>query len=61
MIKEKNSPHTFKGMAKRINDKHHIVHDAIKIRNMSNTKDQKLRNDFIKKLKKYLTKLKKLV
>lgn len=59
-IKENYSSHSFKDMAKHIKDKNHIIHNAIRIRNMKTTKDPRLREKFLKKLKIYLNKLKRL-
>jgi len=58
-IKGKRVPKTWKGIAKSIKDKNHIVHDTIKHR-LKKNKDKKLRAEYIKKLKDYLKELDKL-
>jgi predicted nucleotidyltransferase len=60
-IKTKESCYSYKGMTRKVKDKHHIVHDAMRIRKMDNTKDPRLRREFLKKLKRYLRELKKLL
>lgn len=59
-VKSKNPPHSFRGLEKTIKNKNHIIHDALKFR-LKRNKDQKVRDKFIKKLKKHLTNLDKVV
>ncbi len=56
--KGKKPPHNWKKLAKSINEKDHIIHDALRFR-LKPTKDKKKRAAFVRKLKKYLDKIKK--
>jgi len=56
-VKGKNPPHSWKKLAKSIKNKNHIVHDTLRYR-LYPTKDEKLREKYISKLKKYLENLK---
>lgn len=56
----KNPPHHWKKLAKSIENDDHIIHDALRYR-LKPTKDKKKQAEFIKKLKKYLSKLQKLI
>lgn len=50
--------HSFEGIAKSVNDKKHIVHDALKLRRKHHNKTEEKK--FISKLKRYLDELPKL-
>ena len=60
LFKGKNPPHSFKKLDKSIKDKNHIIHDALIFR-LKPTKDKKLRERFIIKLKKHLNGLEKII
>ena len=64
IIKNGYSPHSFEGMAKITKNKNHIINNSMKLRKMKvipRGKDQKIKKDFVEKLKKYLSNLKKLI
>lgn len=56
----KNPPHNWKKLAKEIKDENHIIHDALRYR-LKPTKDKNKMEKFTIKLKKYISKLEKLV
>lgn len=57
-VRRNNPPHSWRGLVKSIKNKDHIIHDTLKYRNKK-PKDQRLRREYIKKLKQYLKSLKK--
>ncbi len=57
LSKGKNPPHSWKKLAKSIKNKSHIVHETLQHR-LNPTKDKKLREKYITKLKKHLKNLK---
>lgn len=54
--KGKKVEHSFKGIAKSVDDRKHIIHDALKFR-LKPIKDKKIRERFIIKLEMYLDEL----
>jgi len=59
LFKEMKVPDTWKGMAKAIKDKEHIMHKSLYLRN-NPKKDKKVRAEYLKALKNYLKDLDKL-
>jgi len=55
----KDVPHSWRLLTKSIKDKNHIIQDTYRFR-LNKPKDKKIREDYIKKLKRYLGKLRKL-
>src|SRR3989344_302684 len=51
--KGKKVPETWKGMAKAIKDKKHIIHKTLYLRN-NQTKNKRIRNTYVKNLEMYL-------
>ena len=60
LVKGNNPPHSWKGLAKSIKDRGHIVQDALRYR-MKKPKNLELRAEYIIKLKKYLARLQKRI
>ena len=59
-FKGHNPPHSWKGLAKSIKDKNHIVHDAFRFR-VHPTQDKRKKATFIRKLQAHLNSLERLL
>jgi len=59
-VKGNNPPHSWKGLAKSIKDKKHIIHDTLRYR-LNKPKDKRLREKYFLELKRYLAKLERTI
>jgi len=59
-VKGNNPPASWKGLARSVKDKDHIIHDTLKYR-LKKPKDKKIRRAYVNKLKRYLKSLEKRV
>lgn len=58
--KGKNPSYSWSELERSIKDRNHIIHDTLNLR-LNPTKDERKRNDYLNKLKKYISQLEKLL